>query len=366
MSDLDLCFTPATELAARIRVGELSSEAVVRNALERIEEVNPALNCFCFVYPEEAIERAQAAERRSRRRGVGPAARRSDRDQGPDAHGGQADDAWARTPSSTTSRRTRAARREAARGGRRSWSARRRRPSSPTRASPTARLWGVTRNPWNPERTPGGSSGGSGAAVASGCVPLAEGSDMGGSVRIPASWSGIVGLKPSFGRIPLDFLPTPVRHDPAPRAACADDRRRPALRGRRAGPRRAGRYVALAGPRPLEGARAVRGGAATRARRRSRALRHRSGGRGRDARGGGRARRRRARSSRRSTCGWTREVADAWVAHWGVYLAAIFGDEARRVPGADGSPRRQAHGRRAGHGRGRLQAARVRADRGVA
>jgi Asp-tRNA(Asn)/Glu-tRNA(Gln) amidotransferase A subunit family amidase len=68
-------------------------------------------------------------------------------------------------------------------------------------------LWGVTRNPWNLERTPGGSSGGSAAAVAAGCVALAEGTDMGGSVRIPAAWCGVVGLKPGLGRIPMDTLP---------------------------------------------------------------------------------------------------------------------------------------------------------------
>lgn len=68
-------------------------------------------------------------------------------------------------------------------------------------------LWGATRNPWNITRSPGGSSGGAGAAVASGCVALAEGSDMGGSVRIPAAWCGVVGLKPSLGRIPMDALP---------------------------------------------------------------------------------------------------------------------------------------------------------------
>jgi aspartyl-tRNA(Asn)/glutamyl-tRNA(Gln) amidotransferase subunit A len=72
------------------------------------------------------------------------------------------------------------------------------------------RLFGVTTNPWNRERTPGGSSGGSAAAVAAGMVPMATGSDAGGSIRIPASYSGCFGLKTSFGRIPLG--PCPFQH----------------------------------------------------------------------------------------------------------------------------------------------------------
>jgi aspartyl-tRNA(Asn)/glutamyl-tRNA(Gln) amidotransferase subunit A len=65
-------------------------------------------------------------------------------------------------------------------------------------------LFGESRNPWNPERTPGGSSGGSSAAIAGGVIPLVTASDGGGSVRLPASFTGCFGLKPSFGRIPKE------------------------------------------------------------------------------------------------------------------------------------------------------------------
>lgn len=64
-------------------------------------------------------------------------------------------------------------------------------------------LYGATRNPWNPDHSPGGSSGGSAAAVASGIVPLAGASDGGGSIRIPASFTGLLGLKPTRGRMPV-------------------------------------------------------------------------------------------------------------------------------------------------------------------
>jgi aspartyl-tRNA(Asn)/glutamyl-tRNA(Gln) amidotransferase subunit A len=70
-------------------------------------------------------------------------------------------------------------------------------------------LTGITRNPWDLDRTPGGSSGGAGASLAAGVGALAFGTDGGGSIRIPASYCGLVGLKPSFGRVPQHPVDSP-------------------------------------------------------------------------------------------------------------------------------------------------------------
>ncbi len=208
MADLDLCFTPATELARRIAAKEISPVEVVENSLARIEEVDPALNCFCFVYPEEAIGKARAAE----------AAAMAGESLGP-LHGvPMAIKDFTPTKGKTTTLGSVVYKDnvpdEDARivadllGAGAIMVGKTTTPEFAHDGFTHSPLWGTTRNPWNPERTPGGSSGGSGAAVASGCVPLAEGSDMGGSVRIPASFCGAVGLKPSLGRIPMTVLPT--------------------------------------------------------------------------------------------------------------------------------------------------------------
>src|SRR5499433_2877999 len=208
MVDLDLCYTPATVLARRIAARKLSPVEVVKNALARIDAVNPKLNCFCFVYPEEALKAARAAER----------AVKAGRKLGP-LHGVPV---AIKDLTPTKGKRTTlgsythehsvpehdAAVVEKLRAAGAILVGKTTTPEFAYSSFTESPLWGATRNPWNPERTPGGSSGGSGAAVASGCVPLAEGTDMGGSVRIPAAWCGVVGLKPSLGRIPLDILPS--------------------------------------------------------------------------------------------------------------------------------------------------------------
>jgi Asp-tRNA(Asn)/Glu-tRNA(Gln) amidotransferase A subunit family amidase len=205
--DLDLAYALATEVAARIRSGELSAVEVADNALARIDAIQPELNCFTAVWADEARAAARrAADEVTRGGELGalhgvPIALKETTPIAGRPH----------TSGSLTQRATVADRdawitRVMARAGAIVVGT----TTSPEFAHTLVTeslLWGATRNPWDPRRGPGGSSGGSAAAVATGCVYLAEGSDMGGSVRIPASWCGIVGLKPGIGRIPMDVLP---------------------------------------------------------------------------------------------------------------------------------------------------------------
>lgn len=208
MIDLDLCYAPATELARRIRARELSPVVVVKNALDRIEAVNARLNCFCFVYPDEALARAREAEAAVMRgddvgplHGVPIAIKDLTPTKGKrTTMGSRTHEHWVPDRNALIVDRFLAA--GAILIGKTTT------PEFAYSSFTQSPLWGITRNPWDAQRNPGGSSGGSGAAVASGCVPLAEGTDMGGSVRIPAALCGTVGLKPSLGRIPMDILPS--------------------------------------------------------------------------------------------------------------------------------------------------------------
>ena len=207
MIDLDLCYTPATELAHMYRSKEISPVEVIQNSLQRINEVNGTLNCFCFTYPEEALEKAASAERalatgKARPlEGIPVAIKDFTPTRGKTTtRGSKLLENWVPDWNPVLVERLEAA--GAIMVGKTAT------PEFATSGFTDSPLWGITRNPWDPSRTPGGSSGGSGAAVASGCVPFAEGTDMGGSVRIPAALCGIVGHKPTIGRIPMDIIDT--------------------------------------------------------------------------------------------------------------------------------------------------------------
>lgn len=208
MADLDLAYRSAAELARMIRTRAISPLDAVRNSLARIAEVNPTLNAFCFVYEEEALAKAAEAERAVRAgRPLGPlhgvpiALKDITPTKGKRTTlGSYAYEHWVPERDAVIVRRLLEA--GAILVGKTTT------PEFSYSGFTESPLWGITRNPWDASRTPGGSSGGSGVAVATGCVALADGTDSGGSIRIPAAFCGIVGLKPSLGRIPMDALPT--------------------------------------------------------------------------------------------------------------------------------------------------------------
>lgn len=193
-----------TDLTSMVQSGDVSAVELTQHALERIEALNPSLNAFVSVDGERALAEAAELDRR----------RRDGEELGPlaglpvgvkdleDAAGFTttfgsalaAGDAPAGTDSLLVDRLRDAG---CVIVGKTNT------PEHGYKGDTTNPTFGSTRNPWNLDRSAGGSSGGSAAAVASGMVPLATGSDGGGSIRIPSSVCGLAGLKPSPGRVPI-------------------------------------------------------------------------------------------------------------------------------------------------------------------
>jgi amidase len=189
-------FRPASELAEMVRSGEISARELVETSLERIEELDPVVNAFVELDGDRAIASSEEVMPGDRRPFAGvPIAIKNLRavDGLRLTYGCSLMADYVSGYDHNITRRLKQA------GfvivGTTTL------PEYGILPTSEARLFGPTRNPWDLQRTPGGSSGGAAAAVAAGMVPVAHGSDGGGSIRIPAACCGLVGLKPSRGRI---------------------------------------------------------------------------------------------------------------------------------------------------------------------
>jgi aspartyl-tRNA(Asn)/glutamyl-tRNA(Gln) amidotransferase subunit A len=193
----------AVQIADDVRTGIRSAAQVVKDSLERIEQLNPGLNAFIRIDADGGIEQAHAIDRMVAA-GQDPGALAGVpigvKDMEPCRGFAMTQGSWFLRDAAPEAEDSRHVARLRAAGaviiGITACS------EFGMDSATSSLLWGTTRNPWNPEKTPGGSSGGSSAAVAAGMVPLATGTDAGGSIREPAAFTGILGLKPSHGRIP--------------------------------------------------------------------------------------------------------------------------------------------------------------------
>ncbi|MCC6765405.1 MAG: amidase [Deltaproteobacteria bacterium] len=201
MSDV-LHTASVTTLADAIRAGRLRARDVLEHHLERVARLDPPLGAFVFLDAAGARTAADIVDARVRRGDdPGPLAgvpfgvkELEDVAGWPHPRGARV---FADAIAATTSTHVRRLRTAGAIPLGLTAS-----PEMGAASFTASLLHGVCRNPWNPARTPGGSSGGSAAAVAAGLVPLATGSDSGGSLRIPASFTGLVGFKGTYGRVP--------------------------------------------------------------------------------------------------------------------------------------------------------------------
>ena len=198
-ADEDVAFAGAVRQAEMVRAGEVSPSELVALHLDRIARLDPQLNSFRVVLAERSLLEAEQAEARLKAGeerpllGV-PIALKDEVDLAGElsTHGS---DGY-RDPASADSGMVRRLREAGAIVIGKTLL-----PELAICGFTESATWGVTRNPWDPQRSPGGSSGGSAAAVAAALVPIASASDGGGSIRIPAASCGLFGLKPQRGRI---------------------------------------------------------------------------------------------------------------------------------------------------------------------
>ena len=204
MSDLDLCYMPATRALELFRSKKLSPVELMQAVIDRAEAVQPKINAFTYTHFDDALAAARKAEakyaagKRTRAlEGLPVGIKDESYIAGlPTSNGSLTMKNFvAETTSPINERILRAGAIVHARTAT---------PEFSCAGYTHSKLWGVTRNPWNPEFTPGGSSGGSSASLAAGTSALCSGSDIGGSIRIPAGTCGLVGFKPPYGRNPED------------------------------------------------------------------------------------------------------------------------------------------------------------------
>ena len=203
--DIDLCYISAIDALAAFKARELSPVELMRAVIARCEALNPKLNVITHSYFERALGQAKAAEARYMKTDGRVRALEGLPFASKDYHAlkGEITTIGSKIHEHDRPNHTYPVTERMLRAGA-ILHIRTTTPEYGHAGTAHSPLWGVSRNPWNLDYTPGGSSGGSGAAVAAGMTTIADGGDGGGSIRIPASVNGIFGYKPPFGRNPLD------------------------------------------------------------------------------------------------------------------------------------------------------------------